>query len=72
MNGSSEIQQLKPRKKKTKFCSKQLNLSSFFKSSCSRDVVEAKSSLSASLTLHCATQRARVQRFASQPNMPTT
>ena len=65
MNGSTEREQLKPRKKKTKICRKQLNLSSFFKSPGSRDVVEAKSNLSSSLALHCAMQRAGVQRFAS-------
>ena len=49
---SSKREQLEPRKKKTKFCSKQSNLSLFFKSPSSRDVVEAKSSSSSSLMLH--------------------
>ena len=43
-------EQLEPRKKKTKFCIKQSNLSSFFKSASSKDVVEAKSSSSLSFT----------------------
>ena len=49
---SSKREQLEPRKKKTKFCSKQSNLSLFFQSPSSGDVVEAKSSSSSSLTLH--------------------
>ena len=48
---SSKREQLEPRKKKTKFCSKQSNLSLFFKSPSSGDVVKAKSSSSSSLTL---------------------
>ena len=47
----SKREQLEPRKMKTKFCSKQSNLSLFFKSPSSKDAVEAKSSLSSSLTL---------------------
>ena len=49
--GASKREQLKPRKKKTKFCSKHSNLSAFFKSPSSEDVVEAKSSLSSRLML---------------------
>ena len=52
LNGFSKRDQLEQRKKKTKFYSKQSNLSSFFKSPCSRDVDEDKSSLSSSLMLH--------------------
>ena len=48
---SSKREQLKPRKKKTKFCSKQPNLSLFFKSPSCGDVVEAKSTSSSNLTL---------------------
>ena len=51
LSGSSNREQLEPRKKKTKFCSKQSNLSLFFKSPSSGDVVKAKSSSSSSLTL---------------------
>ena len=51
MSGSSKREQLEPRKKKTKFCSKQSNLCSFFKSPSSGDVVKAKSSSSSILTL---------------------
>ena len=51
LSGSSKIEQLEPRKKKTKFCSKQSNLSLFFKSPSSGDVVEDNSSSSSSLTL---------------------
>ena len=50
LSGSSKREQLEHRKKKTKFCSKQSNFSSFFKPPSSRDV-EAKSILSSSLTL---------------------
>ena len=48
---SRKREQLEPRKKKTKFCSKQSNLSLFFKSPSSGDVVEAKSCTSLSLTM---------------------
>ena len=51
LNGFSKREQLEPRKKETKFYSKQLNLSSFFKSPCSGDVDEAKSSSTSSLML---------------------
>ena len=49
--GASKREQLDPRKKKTKFCSKHSNLSSFFKSPSSEDVVEAKCSSSSRLML---------------------
>ena len=51
LSGSSKSEQLEPGKKTTKICCKQSNLSSFFKSQSSKDVVGAKSSSSSSLTL---------------------
>ena len=51
LSGSRKREQLEPRKKKTKFCSKQSNLSLFFKSPSSGDAVADNSSSSSSLTL---------------------